>query len=275
MVVGARVASPLAVISGGSSGIGLELARLLRAKGYALVLLARDIEKLSNARDGLMESPGPSVDIFALDVSDEGACSATIRRLLALKPGIDWLITCAGIVEPGLFLEQSSEVHHRQMAVNYFGTLNLVRPVAAHMAARGAGGRITFVASAVCFGGIAGMAGYTASKDALFGLAETLHVELAEAGILVSVACPADTETPQLENERMARPEITRRIADGGGVMSARAVAQAIISGVEAKRFLVVPGALMAVYAVFYSLIRPFLLRRQKRLASLTGKGKV
>jgi 3-dehydrosphinganine reductase len=258
-------ASPVAVISGGSSGIGLEVARILRQRGHHLHLLARDTARLECARVDLASAGSNDISLHALDVADAAACAAVVASIMAQRGRIDWLVTSAGMVEPGLFLDQPPEAHHRQMAVNYFGTLNLVHPVAGSMAA-GGGGCITLLGSAVSFGAVIGLGSYSASKFAISGLAETLHLELAGCGIRVSLACPPDTDTPQLARERAERPEVTNIIADGGGVMSAADVARAVVEGTLAGRFLIAPGRLMDLYSRFHSLFGPLLRWRQKRI---------
>jgi len=256
------VEAPVAIVSGGSSGIGLAVARRLLTLGHRVILLARDPDRLEAARLALDPSENGSVTVDPVDVTDAEACRATIEAVLLRWRRIDWLVTSAGQVEPALFLEADEAEFERLMAVNYFGTLNLVRPVARHMATRGEG-RITLVSSAAAFAGVAGYAAYGASKFAVRGLAETLHVELAPLGISVGLAMPPDTDTPQLAGEALKRPEATRRISAGGGVLSADQVAEAIISGALAGRFLLAPGWLMALYGWFHSLYAPFFRRNQ------------
>lgn len=146
---------PLAVISGGSSGIGLECARVLCRRGYRVTLLARDGARLESARRTLLESTGREVSVRRLDVVNAQDCAQIISRIAEENGKIDWLITCAGIVEPGLFDRLTLDSHRRQMETNYFGTLNLVAPTAPLMASLG-GGRITLIASGAAFVGIAG-----------------------------------------------------------------------------------------------------------------------
>jgi 3-dehydrosphinganine reductase len=261
----------VAVISGGSSGIGLEIARILARKGYRLALLARDAEKLADAARSLA-GDGPTPLILPLDVTDAEASAAAIHAVLARWGRIDWLVTSAGQVEPGLFVDLPPEAFRRQMAVNYFGTLHLVQPVVEVMR-RQRSGRITLIASAAAFVGIAGYAAYTPGKCAVRGLAECLRVELAPFGISVSLALPPDTKTPQLAAELPLRPDITRRIAAGGGVLSAVTVARAIVAGGLAGRFQITPGWLMTLYGLFHSLYAPIFRRRQIRIArALSGE---
>jgi 3-dehydrosphinganine reductase len=263
-----RVTGParrVAVISGGSSGIGLAIAHELAARGYALWLLARRPEMLRAARAELAgRFPDIPVETLPIDVCDATACEGAIARILEVSGQIDWLVTSAGMVEPGMFLEQSIASHRRQMETNHFGTLHLVRPVAEAMRAQG-DGRITLISSAAAFAGIAGYSGYVASKSAVRALGETLQVELAGHGIAVGVAFPPDTDTPQYHAEQATKPEITKAISSGGGVLSAEAVARTIVRHGERGRFLLTPSPLMTAFGWFHSLYAPLFRYQQRR----------
>lgn len=258
--------APLAVISGGSSGIGLEIARGLTARGYCTALMARDELRLDYARAAILRDfPGAAILLLPIDVADPAACAGAIASLHAEHGRIDWLCTSAGMVEPGLFSDLALDSHRRQMEVNYFGTLNLVIPVVKIMRAQG-GGRITMISSAVAFAGVAGYSGYAPGKFAVRGLGETLRAELAGAGIAVSVAFPPDTETPQYAAEHALRPEATRRISAGGGVLKADEVARTIIEGAEKGRFMLTPSWLMGAFGLFHSLYAPLFRWQQTRI---------
>ncbi|TBW39545.1 SDR family NAD(P)-dependent oxidoreductase [Siculibacillus lacustris] len=257
---------PVALISGGSSGIGLACAEILVRRGYAVVVAARDPDRLAAAaRLGAIE--GAAVTTRRLDVTDAAACAETVAEVVASHGGLDWLLTSAGIVEPGMFLDGDPAGPRREMETNYFGTLNLVRPAAVAMAASG-GGRITMIASAAAFIGILGYSGYGASKFAVRGLGECLRVELAPKGISVSVAFPPDTDTPQLAGEALTRPEATRLIAEGTGVWAAKTVAERLIAGAEAGRFMLVPSRQLALLGALASLIAPGFRWHQGRIAA-------
>lgn len=264
-------APPVAVISGGSSGIGLALARRLRGLGYTLFLLARDETRLAAACAAL----GPErVSGLPLDVADADACKQAIEAILAQAGRIDWLITSAGTVTPGMFHDLDLAAHRRQMEVNYFGTLNLVHPVVAAMRRRRAG-RVTLIASAAAFCGVVGYSGYGPGKFAVRGLGEILRMELAPEGIDISVAFPPDTDTPQLAAEAALRPPATQVIAEGGGILSPDAVAAAIIEGALANRFMIAPGRLLGLFGWVHSLYAPLHRRFQgKVLRQLTEQGR-
>jgi len=253
-----------AVISGGSSGIGLACARVLLARGYRVALLARDLSRLHDAKTALKPEHAGQIALLPVDVTDAAASQAAITQIEAEWGRIDWLVTSAGIVEPGLFLDLDLAAHRAQMETNYFGTLHLVG--AALPVMRRNGGRITLISSGAAFIGIAGYSGYAPGKFAIRALAEILRLELAGQRIIVSVAFPPDTETPQLEREMPRRPLVTRLISAQGGVMTAGRVAERIIAGAEKGSFLLTPSKTIALLAWFHSLYRPILAWQQRRL---------
>ncbi|MDP2358066.1 MAG: SDR family oxidoreductase [Beijerinckiaceae bacterium] len=255
----------IALISGGSSGIGLACACELAARGYKLALIARNVQRLEEARDIVLKHGSPEVLTLSLDVIDEMACAKAVDHLVRNGETIEWLITCAGDVEPGLFETLGIDAHRRQFDLNYFGTLNLVAPVAGHMTAQGSG-RIVLVSSAAAFVGIAGYSAYGASKFAIRGLGEALRVELAPYGVTCSVAFPPDTHTPQLARETGVRPEITARVASSGGSMSPQKVARKMIAHALKGRFVLAPSLLISLFGWTHSLYAPFFLAGQARL---------
>ncbi|MGX1740421.1 SDR family NAD(P)-dependent oxidoreductase [Bosea sp. NPDC055353] len=252
----------VAVISGGSSGIGLACARVLLGRGYHVALLARDPGRLHDAAATL--GAEACVDLLPVDVADATACQAAIAEIASRHGRIDWLITSAGVVEPGLFRDLDLAAHRVQMETNYFGTLHLIQAAVPVM--RRHGSRITLVSSGAAFIGIAGYSGYAPGKFAVRALAEILRLELAEDGIVVSFVAPPDTETPQLEDERPKRPAVTRLISEQGGTISAGQVAERMIAQAEAGAFFLAPSRTMAWLAQFHSLYRPVLAWQQRRI---------
>lgn len=253
----------LAIVSGGSSGIGKACAGKLIELGYDVALLARGPERLEHAKSDLSERrPGAVILTEVVDVGDRAACEAVVTRLIAAQGAPAWVIASAGMARPGLFLEQPIEDHLAQLQVNYLGTLHLVHAAAPAMAKAGRG-RIVLVASGAAFLGIYGLSAYAPSKFAVRGLAEILRLELGACGISVTLACPPDTDTPQLAEEQRTRPDFTRRIASTAGVWSAEAVASAMIDAALKRRFLVGPGWAIRALASFHSIISPIFRLRQ------------
>ncbi len=256
----------LAIISGGSSGIGKACAEQLVDRGHPVALLARDVGRLAAARaDLLSRRPDAVVITESVDVGDWEACRAAVDRLGAVHGAAAWVIASAGMARPGLFLEQSVEDYAAHMQANYLGTLHLLKAAAPRMV-EARRGRIVLVASGAAFVGIYGYSAYAPSKFAVRALAEVLRVELALSGISVTVACPPDTQTPQLAYENAYKPSLTRRITEGGGVWSADDVGAAIIKGALNRKFMVGPGVAVAALSSFHSLIAPIFRLRQTSL---------
>ena len=253
-------------ISGGSSGIGLEVARQLAGRGHPVVLMARNADRLDEAAARIMkDEPAASVLGITVDVTDRAALGAAVDQAVAAHgaPGI--VVASAGLAEPGLFLEQSIAVHEAQLAVNYNGTLNLIHAAAPLMRDAG-GGQIALVSSGAAFFGVYGYGAYAPSKFAVRALAEVLRVELAPHGIVVTLCYPPDTETPMLEAEMRTKPEATKVISAGGGLWQPEAVARALLRGMDKGRFAVTPGWQMAALYWIAPLIWPVMRWHQGRV---------
>lgn len=258
--------APLAIISGGSSGIGLCAARILGAKGYRIALLARDQQRLAQARAAL-EADGIEVVTRILDVRDAKACQAVVETLTDRHGPPLWVVASAGIVEPGFFLEQGETATRDQMETNFLGTANLVRAAVPSMVAAGRG-HVAMVASAAGLFGVAGYAGYCASKFAVRGFAEALRIELSAAGVSVTVAVPPDTDTPQLAYERPLRPAAIAPFAGSGRPLPPEVVAAHLIRTAERGGFLSAPTAQLAAIARLQGVASGLLARMQMRLLS-------
>lgn len=261
------------LITGGSSGIGLSCAHKLAACGAGLTLVARRADVLAQAREALLaRAPGATVHALALDVADAAAVGERLGRHLAQHP-VDTLFNNAGCVMPGRFLELQAHHLREMMEVNYFGTVNVCRAVLPHLVARG-GGAVLNTASMAGAVGIYGYTGYAASKFALVGFSEALRAEMWPHKVQVSVCLPPDTDTPQLAFENPFKPAETRAIAGTAKTLSADTVADAMLDGVAAGRFSIVPG-LEAGLLLAASRLLPGLIRwacdRAQRKAALPG----
>lgn len=230
------------LLTGGNSGIGLAAARILRQGGAHLILVARDEAKLSRAKAELdsIASAADDVRILPLDVKDRAKVAEVIPALLAEKP-VDILISCAGVVMPGHFLELENDQFDDMMQTNFLGAVNLVRLVLPSMIQRRTG-HVAFVSSLAGLIGIFGYTAYSASKFAIRGFAQALRCEMKPHGVRVSVCYPPDTQTPQLEFEDQYKPAETRAIAGNVKPLTADYVATKLLSGMAAGRFQIVPS---------------------------------
>lgn len=244
-----------AFITGGSSGIGLSLARGLAARGHGIALFARDADKLFKAMR-LLKSEFRHIQVttYPCDVGDGPDMARAVAAAVLDHGAPEWAIANAGIAEPGRFLEQPLESHEAQMRTNYMGALYFAKAVTDHMT----DGRLVFVSSGAAFFGIYGYSAYAPSKFAMRGLAEVLRVELAPQ-ISVTLAYPPDTDTPQLEAESRTKPAATKEITAGGGLWQPGDVAELILKRAADGRFTVAPGAMMKALLALHSPLGPLL----------------
>lgn len=255
-----------AFVTGGSSGIGLAVARQLAKKGHPLALFARDEDRLESARqDILFNVPSARVELFSVDVSHRQDFEVVLEKAISLLGTPEIAIASAGIAQPGLFTDQPVSLHESHMAINYFGALYFTAALTGPMIAAG-GGKIGLISSGAAFFGIYGYGAYAPSKFALRGLAEVLRVELAPKGMSITLCYPPDTDTPQLEMEKRTKPRATQIITEGGGLWSADDVARELLTGMEKGNFVVAPGMQMKALNRLTSLIAPLLRWHQSRI---------
>lgn len=249
---------PHALITGGSSGIGLALARRLIADGMNLTLVARGGERLEAARQTLLRECSEStarVLTVSADVSVRAEAESAVATAIAALGAPRLVVTSAGIARPGYFGDVPVEVFERTIAVNYLGTVYVIK--AAVPAMKSAGGRIVMISSGAGLIGVFGYTPYSPTKFALRGLAEALHAELRHEGIAVSIAFPPDTDTPQLIDESRTKPTETHLMTARAGLWSAEAVADRILKGVARGAFAITPGFELTALYRFGSLISP------------------
>jgi 3-dehydrosphinganine reductase len=239
--LGDRFRGRHALVTGGSAGIGLAIARRLVALGCGVTLVARDAERLRGAAGRLGASgAAPPVRTLGLDVADAEAVAAALPAEVAERP-VDLLVNCAGISTPATFLDLTPDQLRREMDVNYFGAVWATRAVLPHFLERGSG-HVLNVGSTASLVGIHGYAAYTPPKFALYGLSEVLRAELAPRGIGVTIVLPTSTRTAMLERELEEAPPETRRIITSTRVLEPEEVAEAALGAVARGRFEVVPG---------------------------------
>ena len=260
-----------ALISGGSSGIGFAVARQLAEQGWRLSLLARGTKRLVAAAESLRAAGALSVSWQAVDVRDGAATALAVKALIDIEEVPDLVVTSAGVARPGYFEELASSDFEEAMAINYFGTLHVLRAVLPSQRARGSG-HVVLVSSGAGLTGVFGYSAYAPSKFAVRGLAEVLRNELRREGVGVSVVFPPDTDTPQLMAENRTKPAETFAIAGKARVMTAEAVAKAILLGVKRGRFSITPGLEMSLLARWGSVIAPVLHRYFDHVVAKTAQ---
>ncbi len=185
----------IALITGGSRGIGRRIASQLASQGANLVLTARGLEGVEAAAKELEEEfPGRKVLPVACDVSDFESVKALIDKTVETFDRIDILINNAGITRDNLMLRMSEDEWDSVIAANLKGVFNTCKSAARQML-RQRSGRIINVTSVVGLIGNIGQANYAASKGGIVSFTYTLARELAARGILVNAVAPGFVET--------------------------------------------------------------------------------
>lgn len=234
-----------ALITGGSSGIGLALAKQLASRGAHVWILGRDQGKLDKARQDLLadrQSPDQQVIPIAADVSQYEQMQSALAPLFEQHGTPDMLFNSAGLTYPGEFCDLDLKIFHEMMDVNYFGTLYAARLVAPGMVQRGSG-LIVNISSLVGIQGLYGYSTYSPSKFAVVGLSDVLRYEMKPKGIQVAVVFPSDTITPQLAFEENLKPPVLKALSETNNKpVSADVVARNILREVERGRYYILPG---------------------------------
>lgn len=183
-----------ALVTGASSGLGAEFARLHAARGGDLVLVARRADRLDALAAELTAAHGVTVHPVAMDLTAAGAVDSLQRRVESHGLAVDILINNAGFGGGGAFDGRPEGVDASMVRLNAEVPVALCRAFLPAMRARGRG-RVLNVASIVAFAPGPGMATYAASKAFLVSFSEALSEELAGSGVTVTAFCPGLTAT--------------------------------------------------------------------------------
>lgn len=176
------------LITGGSRGLGLEMARLFAGEGARLALCARDLEELKRAQEELLNR-GAEVFILPCDVTDRVAITDAIHSVEDRFGPVDILINNAGIIEVGPMEEMTLEDYEDAMKVHFWAPLYAAQAVLPGMRRQGSG-RIVNISSIGGKISVPHLLPYSASKFALVGLSEGMRAELAQENIYVTTVCP-------------------------------------------------------------------------------------
>jgi len=182
-----------AVVTGGSRGIGAAVAALLAERGAAVVVSARDADRLDAAVKDLEAMGTPVVGVTG-DVSRRDDAERVVDTARERFGRLDILVNNAGITRDGLLLRMKDEDWDRVIEVNLRGAFVMTR-AAAKVMVRQKGGRIINMSSAAGAMGNAGQANYSASKAGLIGFTKAAARELSHWGILVNAVAPGLIET--------------------------------------------------------------------------------
>jgi 3-dehydrosphinganine reductase len=229
------------VITGGSSGLGLAVAKVMSGQGARLSLIARDMKKLVSAREEILEANADGiVNIFSADVSKMDVLPGVFMKAAESSGAPDVLFNSAGVLREGYFETIPDETFRETMEINFFGVLNSIRAALPYMKKRG--GRIINISSVAGMLGVFGYTPYCSSKFAINGLTEALRFELKPAGIRMHLVCPPEFDSPMVDELNKNRTPENRAHVQIIPPYDIDTIVRDIFRGLKKDRYLIIPG---------------------------------
>ena len=218
------------LITGGTSGIGLEMAKQLAERGNTVIITGRDQARLDAAKRMI-----PGVHSFKCDVGDAGDIAALHAAVLAKFPGLDTLINNAGIMR-NLKLTQDHDLYDvtREIEINLSGPVRMVQQLLPQLRAQKSA-LIVNVSSGLAFIPFPASPVYCATKAAIHSFTQSLRVQLADTGVTVIELAPPGVETP------LFRGEFAEEMKGQKG-MDPTVLVKKAIAGIEAGNLEIRPG---------------------------------
>jgi NAD(P)-dependent dehydrogenase (short-subunit alcohol dehydrogenase family) len=201
----------VAIVTGGTLGIGLEIARLFVREGARVLLVGRDPSRGATAIGELGEHRAA---FHAGDVADPATAGAAMDAARERFGGLDILVNNAAMDHDEPLLDVLPETSLRVFATNFHGSLWMLQAAAGAMIAQGRGGAVVNVSSRLASVGVPGMSVYGAAKGALSALTRGAAIDLAPHGIRVNAVAPGFTETPLLAAWLAEQPDPERARAE-------------------------------------------------------------
>jgi len=196
----------VALITGGSSGIGLAIASALLAEGIIVAITARNTARLNKAADKLRAEGGQVIAAVA-DVSQSEQVSRFVDQVIAETGRIDLLVNNAGIFKQGLIHEISEADWDETQAINLKGAFLFTKAVLPTMKKQG-GGYVMNISSVAGKNGFANASAYCASKFGMMALTESLLEEEISSNIRSTAICPGYVATPMVEHAPVPQDEM-------------------------------------------------------------------
>ena len=222
----------LAVVTGGTRGIGRAISEALATQGCDLALVYAGNEQAAADTVAAVEALGATARAYRCDVADATACAETCKQIAAEQGAVSILINDAGITRDGLLMRMKEEDFDRVIDVNLKGAFNMVKALSRPLM-RAKAGRIVNVTSVVGIMGNAGQANYAASKAGLIGLTKSVAREFASRGVTCNAVAPGFIETDmtaQLSDDIRARYDEQIPLGRMGSAADVAAVVAFLVS---------------------------------------------
>lgn len=224
------------LVTGASSGFGVEFAKQYAAQGRSLILVARTLSKLESLAAQLRKEFDVDVIVEQVDLSSVIAVKGLHQRLRERNILVDILINNAGHGLQGPFLDHSLDHSLAMIDLDIASLTAMTRLFAEDMRARRKG-HILMVASLLSYQGVKNFAVYSAAKAYVLRFSDALHRELKDDGVVVTALCPGMSDTGFAAEAKQELTPVLRRI-----MMQPQPVVRAGIQALQAGRMSVVPG---------------------------------
>src|ERR1700722_3858757 len=208
------------IVSGGSRGLGLAMARALAAAGYRVIALARsNSEELAAASRAAADGGGGAIEFRACDLSDLGQIAPLVRSVRAAFGPLYGLVNNAGLGTSGLLGNMRDRDIERLIQLNTVSPIMMSKYAVRSMMTQ-RDGRIVNVASVVAFTGYSGLSVYSATKASLIGFTRSLAREVGQLGITVNALAPGfiatemTNELSEAQRHQIERRSALKRMAD-------------------------------------------------------------
>ncbi len=256
-----------ALVTGASSGIGTEFAKLFAADQHGLILVARRADRLKELGDILRDRHHVRVDVIEMDLSQEGAAQVLFDEVKRSGLEVDFLINNAGVGDYGLFYEREWSRMNQMIMLNALTLTHLTHLFVREMVRRKRG-RILNVASIAGFQPCPTSAAYGATKAYVLSFTEALHHELRGTNVTATTLCPGPTLTGFQDAADMQGVALFK----GSNVMSSSEVAAGGYRAMMRGKMTVVPGfmnkaltqAIRVSPRVLTPIVSQFVMRRTK-----------
>jgi NAD(P)-dependent dehydrogenase (short-subunit alcohol dehydrogenase family) len=189
----------VALVTGSSSGIGLETSLTLAENNFRTYATMRNLNKASNIME-LAKKRNVAVQITKLDVNDDYSVQQAVQQIVEEEKAIDLLVNNAGYTQLGTVEDLSLNEIQAQFNTNIFGIFRMIKEVAPIMRRQRTGGTIINIGSANGFFGVPCASAYVSTKFALEGLTQSLRFELSQFGIKVVIIEPGAIKTNAATN---------------------------------------------------------------------------
>jgi len=267
----------IAIICGGSKGMGEETSKLIVKMGGSVLIIARDVEVLKTVTHEMTKLKvldSQFVEYFSCDTTDMAKLKPLIDDFISKHRVPDYLLNLVGYAYPQYIEKLTLDDFKRNMNVNYYGQLVPILTILPYFM-REKRGYIANTSSMMGYFGMMSYATYCPSKFAIVGLTEALRHELKPYNIRFSILYPPDTDTPGLAKENETKPEECKILSESVKLLSAEEVAKAFIKGIRKRKYNILPGEAKMVWLLYRylpRLVRSFMDGDYKKARKRLGK---